>query len=51
MDKIELAKWIVDHHFGLNVDGVSRCSTCDDTPWPCHPARLADLVRIEELAK
>lgn len=44
MDLIELARWIVQHHFGININGVSRCSVCEETPWPCQPARLASLT-------
>lgn len=51
MDRTDLAKWVLDHHFGIYIDGVARCSTCPEQTWPCPPARLAEQVQIEELAR
>ena len=52
--KAELAKAILRMHFGVRgVDGSPCCAECGnlDVPWPCAPARLAEAVQAEELAK
>lgn len=50
MSKIEMAQWVIQHHFGIYADGKSKCAGCDESPWPCIPARLASDILAEELA-
>lgn len=49
--RLALCKSILDQHFGLYQDGVSKCATCNDVAWPCPPARLARQTQDEVLAR
>ena len=49
--RLALAKQILDQHFGLLRMGRATCATCEDIPWPCPPARLAEAVKEEVLAR
>lgn len=52
-EKIDLAKWVSQHHFAVREHGtgLSICARCVEETWPCHAVRLAVLVAEEELAK